>query len=99
MVDGNEFGTMPDGMRLGPVRAESWGGFVFVNLDPDAEPLLEFLDPLPTLPAPYPLHEMRFRSYLTTTPPANWKTVVAAFNEIYHVQGAHAQILPWTDDT
>ena len=42
---------------------------------------------------------MRFRSYLTTILPANWKAVIDAFNEGYHVQGAHAQILPWTDDT
>ena len=41
---------------------------------------------------------MRFRAYLTTVLPANWKAVVDAFNEGYHVQGAHPQILPWTDD-
>jgi phenylpropionate dioxygenase-like ring-hydroxylating dioxygenase large terminal subunit len=71
---------------------------VFVNFDPDAEPLLEFLDPLPTLLAPYRLDEMRFRSYRSTVLPANWKAVVDAFNEGYHVQGLHPQILPWTDD-
>jgi phenylpropionate dioxygenase-like ring-hydroxylating dioxygenase large terminal subunit len=30
--------------------------------------------------------------------PANWKVAVDAFNEGYHVQGTHPQILPWTDD-
>ena len=30
--------------------------------------------------------------------PANWKVVVDAFNEGYHVQGTHPQILAWTDD-
>jgi phenylpropionate dioxygenase-like ring-hydroxylating dioxygenase large terminal subunit len=100
VVDRDEFGGRLSGdLRLGPVRAETWGGFVFVNMDPAAEPLLEFLDPLPTLLAPYHLEAMRFRSYLTTILPANWKTVIDAFNESYHVQGAHAQILPWTDDT
>jgi phenylpropionate dioxygenase-like ring-hydroxylating dioxygenase large terminal subunit len=99
VVDRHEFSTLPSDLRLAPVRAECWGGFVFVNMDPDAEPLLDFLDPLPTLLAPYRLEAMRFRAYLTTILPANWKTVVDAFNESYHVQGAHSQILPWTDDT
>ena len=47
---------------------------------------------------PYHLDQMRFRSYLTTVLPANWKVVVDAFNEAYHVQTGHEQILPWTDD-
>jgi phenylpropionate dioxygenase-like ring-hydroxylating dioxygenase large terminal subunit len=98
VVDRHEFTALPEGLRLGPVRAECWGGFVFVCMDPDAEPLPAFLDPLPALLAPYRLDEMRFRSRLRTTLPANWKTVLDAFNEGYHVQGAHAQILPWTDD-
>ena len=64
----------------------------------DAEPLLDFLDPLPTLLAPYHLERMRLRAYRTTIIDANWKAVVDAFNEGYHVQGLHPQILPWTDD-
>ncbi len=71
---------------------------MFVNLDADAEPLLEFLDPLPALLAPYRMDEMRLRAALTTIIDANWKAVVDAFNEGYHVQGLHRQILPWTDD-
>ena len=80
------------------MRVDTWGGFVFVNLDPHAEPLLEFLDPLPALLAPYHLDEMRLRASLGTIIDANWKAVVDAFNEGYHVQGLHPQILPWTDD-
>jgi nitrite reductase/ring-hydroxylating ferredoxin subunit len=98
VVDAHEFDDLPNDLRARPVRAECWGGFVFVNLDDDAEPLLDFLDPLPTLLAPYRLDEMRFRSYRTTVLPANWKAVVDAFNEGYHVQGLHPQVLPWTDD-
>ena len=41
---------------------------------------------------------MRFYSHKTTVLPANWKVVVDAFNEGYHVQGTHPQILAWTDD-
>ncbi len=98
IVDRHEFPSIPAGLSLGELRAERWGGFVFVNMDPDAEPLLEFLDPLAKLLAPYHLEQMRFRTYRTTVLPANWKVVVDAFNEGYHVQGTHPQILNWTDD-
>ena len=79
------------------MRVECWGGFVFVNMDLDAEPLLDFLDPLPRCSA-LPFDELRFRTYRSTIIAANWKAVVDAFNESYHVQGLHEQILPWTDD-
>ena len=97
--DREEFAGLPDDLGLRPVRVECWGGFVFVNMDLDAEPLLDFLDPLPTLLAPYSFDELRFRTYRSTIIHANWKAVVDAFNESYHVQGLHEQILPWTDDT
>ena len=96
--DREEFPGLPIDLRLGALRADTWGGFVFVNMDRDAEPLLEFLDPIPKLLGPYRLDEMRFRAYRTLVLPANWKAVLDAFNEGYHVQGAHPQILPWTDD-
>lgn len=98
MVDRHEFQSIPDSLRLGEVRVESWGGFVFVNMDPDAAPLYEFLHPIPDWLSPYRLEEMRFYSHKTTVLPANWKVVIDAFNEGYHVQGTHPQILPWTDD-
>ena len=98
IVDAADFGPVPDDLALAPVQVDSWGGFVFVNLDADAEPLAEFLDPLPRLLAPYHLDEMRLRAYRSTVLPANWKVVVDAFNEAYHVQGTHPQLLPWTDD-
>jgi phenylpropionate dioxygenase-like ring-hydroxylating dioxygenase large terminal subunit len=96
--DRDEFEGLPDDLSLAPVQVDTWGGFVFVNLDPDAAPLLEYLDPLPALLAPYHLEEMRLRASLSTIIDANWKAVVDAFNEGYHVQGLHRQILPWTDD-
>jgi phenylpropionate dioxygenase-like ring-hydroxylating dioxygenase large terminal subunit len=98
VVDREEFGPMPDDLRLGPVRVDRWGGFVWICMDLDAPPLLEFLDPLADLLAPYHLDRLRLRSYRSTILPANWKVVVDAFNEAYHVQGTHPQLLPWTDD-
>ena len=99
VVDQHEFEAIPENLCLAQVRLDTWGGFVFVNLDPDAEPLLDYLDPIPQLLDAYHLERMRFRGYQSTVLPANWKAVVDAFNEAYHVQGTHPQILPWTDDT
>lgn len=98
IVDRDEFGSVPCDLRLHELRTECWGGFVFVNMDPGAPPLMDYLHPIPDWLGPYRLEEMRFSSYKTTILPANWKVVVDAFNEGYHVQGTHPQILRWTDD-
>lgn len=99
VVDEHDFGPIPaEELRLNEARVGRWGGFVFVNLDPGTESLEEFLEPLPTVLAGYHFEEMRFRSYRTTILDANWKVALDAFNEAYHVQGQHPQILRWTDD-
>lgn len=98
VVDREEFGPIPEGTCLDRVSSDRWGGFVWITLDDTSPPLLEYLEPLPSLLAPYHLEQMRIRSYVSTVLPANWKAVVDAFNEGYHVQGTHPQILPWTDD-
>jgi nitrite reductase/ring-hydroxylating ferredoxin subunit len=100
VVDRFDFPPMTDEeIHLADVKVGRWGGFVFVNMDPDAEPLLDYLEPLPTMLAPYKFEQLRFRSYRSTILPADWKIVIDAFNEGYHVQGTHPQLLRWTDDT
>ena len=42
---------------------DTWGGWVFVNMDPDAEPLLDYLDPMPTRLVGYKLEDMRIAWY------------------------------------
>jgi phenylpropionate dioxygenase-like ring-hydroxylating dioxygenase large terminal subunit len=98
VVDADEFDPIPPDAGLRAVRVDRWGGFVWVCLDPAAPPLLDYLHPLPALLAPYHLDRLRLRTYLSTVLPANWKVAVDAFNEGYHVQGTHPQLLPWTDD-
>jgi nitrite reductase/ring-hydroxylating ferredoxin subunit len=92
--------TMTDAeVCLNQIKVGRWGGFVFINMDPDSESLESFLGPLPELLAPYGFDKMRFRSYRSVIIPANWKSALDAFNEGYHVQGTHPQLLRWTDDT
>ena len=88
----------PTASRLGEVRCDTWGGFVCINLDGAARRCSSSSTRLPPMLAPYHLDQLRLRAYRSTILPANWKSVVDAFNEGYHVQGTHPQLLPWTDD-
>lgn len=79
-------------VRLPPVKAETWGGYVFVNMDPASESLAEFLGEVATYLSPFELDKMRFRWRQWLKFPCNWKVAVEAFNEGYHVLGTHPQL-------
>jgi len=87
--------------RLGltELRCETWNGWVFVNMDPDAEPLLDFLGPLPEHLDPYDFgRNYHLVEDMSMRWECNWKVGVDAFNEVYHVQGIHPELLSFTDD-
>ena len=65
-VDAHSFpqGAPPERLSLRPVRVETWGGFVFVNLDPYAEPLAAYLGPIPEHLDPYHFDEWRLSTAL-----------------------------------
>jgi phenylpropionate dioxygenase-like ring-hydroxylating dioxygenase large terminal subunit len=81
-----------DDLGLVRVRAEQWGGFVFVNMDPDAAPLLDYLDPIPRIFAPFHYENMRIQWQKGVILPCNWKTALDGFLEAYHVAGTHPQL-------
>ena len=80
------------------VRCDTWGGFVWFNMNPDAEPLIEFLDPVAQHLDAYHFEEFAIVADKTVEWPCNWKASVDAFNEVYHVQGIHPQLLEGLDD-
>ena len=57
------------------------------------------LGAVPEIFASYRFEDLRFRSYRTILFQCNWKTAVDSFNEGYHAQGLHPQMLSWYDDT
>ena len=92
--------TMTDDLVcLGEVQVGRWGGFVFLNMDPNCEPFDSFLGTIPEQFATYRFHNLRFRSYRTIVFECNWKIAVDAFNEGYHPQALHPQMLSWFNDT
>jgi phenylpropionate dioxygenase-like ring-hydroxylating dioxygenase large terminal subunit len=76
-------------LQLPQVHAGLWGGFVFVNMSPDPEPLLQFLKPVVEGLAPFEVDKMRLIRYRTTIMSCNWKVGLAAFNEAYHLEATH----------
>jgi choline monooxygenase len=71
---------------------------VFVNLDRDAEPLDEYLAPVPAETAWANLDEFRCQAVISVRADCNWKTLIEGFSETYHVQGIHREMLGMADD-
>ena len=86
-----------DELRLGTVRVGSWGGWVFVNMDPDCEPLEDYLADVKAMLDSFELDRMRYRWRQWLHFPCNWKVAVEAFNEGYHVLGTHPQLAVFSD--
>jgi choline monooxygenase len=74
------------------VRVEAWGCFVFVNLDPDASPLAEWLGDLPERLRGIPLDELRLVGRRPYEIRANWKLVSENFMEYYHLPWVHPEL-------
>jgi phenylpropionate dioxygenase-like ring-hydroxylating dioxygenase large terminal subunit len=83
---------------LPSVRVDTWGGFVFINFDREAEPLLDYLENIPGHFEHFPLDNRFTAIHIQRVMPANWKVVMGAFIESYHSIVTHPQILTFTAD-
>ena len=83
--------------RLAEVRVESWGGFLFFNMDDEAESLTDFLGVIPSHLDPYRFEEYRLVQDYRLEWDCNWKFAVDQFAEIYHLPALHPQLIEWWD--
>ncbi len=95
-----EFVGPREALGLVRVPVECFAGFIFLNPDPDAQPLAEFLGEIVELLAPYRVEEMvacglNVRESLD----CNWKVIMDAFQEGYHIQGIHPELIPAMDES
>lgn len=76
------------------VPVDTFGGFIFLNPDPGAKPLAEYLgrDVIELL-RPYKMDKLITVMDVTEALDCNWKVVMDAFQEGYHVWGVHPQLL------
>lgn len=74
---------------LVPVRTEEWFNLIFVNLDPNAEPLLKSLGELPQQAECFGFEHMKLFERRTYDMRCNWKTYVDNYLEGYHLPSVH----------
>ncbi len=84
-----------ENLSLKSPKLDTWGGWIWVNMDENAEPLAdwlgkEFLDTM----EPFDIPSMRRAWYKTIIAPVNWKVVIEAFIEGYHSGATHSS---WMD--
>jgi phenylpropionate dioxygenase-like ring-hydroxylating dioxygenase large terminal subunit len=77
--------------RLTEVKLDTWGGWIWINMDPGSESLREYLDPIPEMLDPFQLQNMRVRWRKWGVFDCNWKVAMEAFNETYHVATTHPE--------
>ena len=77
----------------------TWAGFVFINPDPTAEPLLDFLGEVVDQFAEWDLANRYKQAHVAKLIDANWKVAQEAFCEAFHVNSTHPQVMPYLGDT
>lgn len=87
-------GVRKDTSQLPAARVATWGGFVFINPDSDAEPLEDYLGPV--MMEHYRKFKLQNRykqAHVRRAMRANWKVTQEAFMEAYHVIATHPQLM------
>ena len=82
-----------EAFRLPEVRAEIWGGFVFINFDPDAMPLLDYLGVTVDHFKNWHMDQRYTTIHIQKELPCNWKAAAEAFMENYHTVITHPQLM------
>ena len=85
-------------MSLPQAKVDTWGGFVFINFDLNAKPLMDFIGPLAEHFAGYDYANRYKAVHVSKIVRCNWKALSEAFMESHHAFTTHPQILPYLAD-
>jgi phenylpropionate dioxygenase-like ring-hydroxylating dioxygenase large terminal subunit len=86
-------------ITLPSAKVETWGGFIFINMDENAKPLKDTLGIMPEhFDERWRPQDRYISAHVGKIVPANWKAVAEAFMESYHVIDTHPQIMPYMGD-
>jgi len=99
--DREDFGASLDFSCRGlqPVRCERFGKLIFVNFDPHAPTLLDWLGPIAREWREFQFDRCRLAARHTFDLDCNWKIAMEANTEVYHVRSIHPKtVAPILDD-
>ena len=86
-------GLLKEDLPLHHVDVETWGGFVWVHLDPaTAQPLAGQFQEAESYLANYPLTDLLTAVRIVYPVAANWKAIVENYNECYHCGPVHPEL-------
>lgn len=74
------------------IRLETWGGFLWANLDTHPAPVRDELGPFFARFVRFPLENLRLASKKTYEVEANWKILVENYQECYHCAPVHPDL-------
>jgi phenylpropionate dioxygenase-like ring-hydroxylating dioxygenase large terminal subunit len=92
-----DFDKAPEDLQLPEAKVGTWAGFVFINPDPDAAPLEQFLGDVDKHFERIGYTNWSTEAHIVTTRKANWKEAVEAFVEAHHVFATHPQAMLGSD--
>ena len=77
---------------LPKIRTEMWEGFIFINFNDDAQPLMHSLEAwdFPKTYEPYQMGRLKLANKFAMDIPSNWKFLNENLTDIYHIAVLHA---------
>jgi len=92
-----DFDQTAEDLRMPEARVDTWGGFVFINPDPDAGPLAEHLGDIDVHFERCGYTSWSVGLHTGKRVECNWKEIVEGFIESHHVFATHPQAMLGTD--
>ena len=86
-------GTPCGNRNLVEVPCDTWGGFIWINMDEGCDSLAKYLSPIAEQLDSYDLANMKRTHWVTIEGEWNWKCIQDNFNESYHLPYVHPQTL------
>jgi phenylpropionate dioxygenase-like ring-hydroxylating dioxygenase large terminal subunit len=81
-----------ESLRLPEIQVDTWAGIAWVNMDPDAGSLADYLAPVAAKLEAVGFPNMRVMWWGELIIHSNWKTAQEAFHETWHVIETHPQL-------